>query len=921
MAISKDIAIHDTKGVEACMEYVTDDEKTILSNMGYDIENMSDEELLQAKSSLYDVNNVFEYARNLDKTTFVLDGDEEILVSGYRCNPKTASIEFQCSRNNYYRHVGLPEGKVYGTKVIEKINRETGEITRETVNKQSIEAFHIIQSFPEIPGLDPRLVHHLGLEFAKRAFPNHKAVVSTHMNTKHLHNHLVVCAYNEDSIGKYHMNMEHRNQYRAINDEISLEYGLPVLLDVDKEHESLTWLEWNANRNGESWKAQIREDIDLAKSRAKNWEDFLRIMESGGYKIRIGKKYVTYTTPGSDVYKARDKSLGKGYTKKDIIAELGQERTSKEVNITQGNDIDYSDINMGGTEKTRNDPLAKKTVSKPFSLKVSRYTETGRRRSDLEIIFLKAIKIIKYFLDKFFDKTSYDAQPTNPVYQRADKKLKAMEQALWACRQMGIETVAELKDKMNTVGMELSQARHELNDLTENIEFGQDVVEKIKTINEMRAKIEANPELANIDLKLNVYSDEEIAKTRASRMPMSPKQRQELFLKTDKEGVKLDRPFNQITYDEARDILRYLNGEITYKSPIIITEEEFEAKRRNRKYDAIREKQNENLIEASKDKAPSPLMIDKLLRVMQDKGLKIDNNTINIGKLTVNVHDLTFAEISMILAKFADNPFNEEFISDKQKELIETLLKKTGNALNRDISYITKSEGAALIRFLKEDKGVIPNVIKPSAPIKQSQINQINDLLIAKGETCNIPIEQLSSIDANNLIRYLLHKDELLPMENETSEDSKKLNRLIFDEDIKALMPEEKQLLISYRELLNDLKMCGVDISELDVYESIQKYNQLTYNSVNAQVETLAEEYKNLRKLNFSLNLAQTKAFTHGPLYDRDELIQEETLEQATADIKREDEMIEKRVEEQNKSVDKKSNFFQDIEEAFFSRM
>ena len=129
MAISKDIAIHDTKGVEACMEYVTDDEKTILSNMGYDIENMSDEELLQAKSSLYDVNNVFEYARNLDKTTFVLDGDEEILVSGYRCNPKTASIEFQCSRNNYYRHVGLPEGKVYGTKVIEKINRETGEIT------------------------------------------------------------------------------------------------------------------------------------------------------------------------------------------------------------------------------------------------------------------------------------------------------------------------------------------------------------------------------------------------------------------------------------------------------------------------------------------------------------------------------------------------------------------------------------------------------------------------------------------------------------------------------------------------------------------------------------------------------------------------------------------------------------------------
>ena len=127
MAISKDIAIHSSKHLSRCMDYQTGGDKA---------------KLKEEKLTADDVDRVFSYAENLEKTVFRLDGDETILASGVGCAPETASIEFEAARERYMQKTG-GSGRhgVYGTK--------TDKMTGERVSKESVEAYHIIQSFED----------------------------------------------------------------------------------------------------------------------------------------------------------------------------------------------------------------------------------------------------------------------------------------------------------------------------------------------------------------------------------------------------------------------------------------------------------------------------------------------------------------------------------------------------------------------------------------------------------------------------------------------------------------------------------------------------------------------------------------------------------------------------------------------------
>ena len=171
MAIEKDIAIHHTDGVENVVRYVDDPEKTDVMKHGYAIAGDMKYDIYKIEEADRDIVNALDYASNLEKTVLELDGDQDILVSGIACNPDTAAFEFQLTRDRYYR---MTEGeiRVHGTK--------TDKRAGERVNKESIEAYHVIQSFPAINDLDPRLVHQIGKEYAEKAFQGHQCVVTTH---------------------------------------------------------------------------------------------------------------------------------------------------------------------------------------------------------------------------------------------------------------------------------------------------------------------------------------------------------------------------------------------------------------------------------------------------------------------------------------------------------------------------------------------------------------------------------------------------------------------------------------------------------------------------------------------------------------------------------------------------------------------
>ena len=83
-----------------------------------------------------------------------------------------------------------------------------------------MQGFHLVQSFAA-GEVSPELAHQIGLEFADRLLGGHfQAVVSTHLNTKCVHNHIVWNSVSMKTGRKYRSNEKsYVTGVRRISDE------------------------------------------------------------------------------------------------------------------------------------------------------------------------------------------------------------------------------------------------------------------------------------------------------------------------------------------------------------------------------------------------------------------------------------------------------------------------------------------------------------------------------------------------------------------------------------------------------------------------------------------------------------------------------------------------------------------------------
>ena len=77
-----------------------------------------------------------------------------------------------------------------------------------------------------------------------------------------------------------------------------------------------SYAEWDAQRKGTSWKAKLKAAIDAAIPQAKDFDDFLRLMQAQGYEIKPGK-FISFRAPGQERF-TRCKTLGEAYTEEAI---------------------------------------------------------------------------------------------------------------------------------------------------------------------------------------------------------------------------------------------------------------------------------------------------------------------------------------------------------------------------------------------------------------------------------------------------------------------------------------------------------------------------------------------------------------------------------------------------------------------------
>ena len=181
-----------------------------------------------------------------------------------------------------------------------------------------------MQSFSPSEKVTPQEVNAIGLELAQREFPGYEAVVATHIDTDHLHNHIVVNSVSFETGKKLHQNTADLMKHRQANDEICAAHGLSVLPpQQEKKSQGMSSREYRSAVKGESWKLQLMAVIDECMRFARSKDEFISLMQSEGYDVKWTdtRKSITYTCPNG--MKCRDDRLHEPkYTKERMEHEF-----------------------------------------------------------------------------------------------------------------------------------------------------------------------------------------------------------------------------------------------------------------------------------------------------------------------------------------------------------------------------------------------------------------------------------------------------------------------------------------------------------------------------------------------------------------------------------------------------------------------
>ena len=175
-------------------------------------------------------------------------------------------------------------------------------------------ARHLIQSF-DVGEVTPELAHEIGKQFADELLKGkYEYVIATHIDKGHCHNHIIFNAVNYVDFHAYRSNKQTYRQMRQLSDEICKEHGLSVI--PPSQSKGVSYKEYTEAKRGTSWKQKLKQTIDRCVITAKDYDEFLRMMQDAGYEIKTGK-YISFRAEGQERF-TRSKTIGENYTEERI---------------------------------------------------------------------------------------------------------------------------------------------------------------------------------------------------------------------------------------------------------------------------------------------------------------------------------------------------------------------------------------------------------------------------------------------------------------------------------------------------------------------------------------------------------------------------------------------------------------------------
>ena len=202
------------------------------------------------------INSIFElldYTTNPDKT------EKQFFITGINCELDTAVKQMAQTKKRFNKDKYSKNNKIV--------------------------AFHGYQSFAE-GEVTPETAHEIGVKLAEEMWGDRfEVVVSTHLNTNHIHNHFVLNSVSFKDGKKFYSNFENTALLRKTSDDICDEYGLKVLDEkICKSGINFENFYKKGLSNSDYYKF-AKEDIDYAINHSWTYKEFLKKLKDMGYEI------------------------------------------------------------------------------------------------------------------------------------------------------------------------------------------------------------------------------------------------------------------------------------------------------------------------------------------------------------------------------------------------------------------------------------------------------------------------------------------------------------------------------------------------------------------------------------------------------------------------------------------------------------
>ncbi len=198
------------------------------------------------------LNKAIEYICDPKKT------DNQKNISCHSCDFKTAEKMFEYTRNKHYSNV-------------------------------KILAFHVVQSFKK-GEVTPEQAQAIGRKTMSRFLGGeYEYIIATHNDTECIHNHVIINSVNMIN-GKAFSSEHDRKSCPAwrklqhISDEILIENGLSIIDEPEKT--SISHYEWSMEKQGTSWKSQLKKIIDETIRNVDSFDEFISALRGQNITVR-----------------------------------------------------------------------------------------------------------------------------------------------------------------------------------------------------------------------------------------------------------------------------------------------------------------------------------------------------------------------------------------------------------------------------------------------------------------------------------------------------------------------------------------------------------------------------------------------------------------------------------------------------------